>query len=447
LRSASTFIYSQALVRLATLVAIAVAGGVGLGSCRPPTAGAQVPGTSIPLQPGPRVLTLEDALDLALHSNPALGVAAWDVKVSESLRLDAGRRPNPLLAFESENWGGDLGSASPELTLTVEQPIELGGDRGARVTLADAEIAEARADLLVARRDVAEAVTDAFLAAWIAQERLGQLRAARKISSEAVASAGERFKAGAAPAMERIRAEGNLAITEARIDVAEPALRSARRALAGYWAASEAAFDSLLLPSPNLSPPPDPDSVLVTLGQHPELLRAAAEVRAADAGIETVRADRVPNMGALIGVRHLPDPGGTGFVGGISVPLPVWNSQSGSLAAAEARRQRAQYLANSTERRLESEVRSRVEGLAAAVAAYRRLESRAAPAAAEALAFVQSNYRGGRLSYIELLEAQRALLETRLAVVEAAAEVWRARAGLERLTGAVPGMAGEGENQ
>lgn len=399
---------------------------------------------SLEAPPVPSILLLEDALELGLSYNPGLGSTAWDLKAAESRRVTAGRRPNPSIGIDAENWGGALGSDRTELTLGIEQPIEIGGDRGARVSLAEAGLAGARASLGVAARDLAATVTESFLAAWVAQERLGSLQESRRIAVEAVASAAERFKAGAAPTVERVRAEGNLAFTEARVDLAGSALASARRMLALHWGSSDATFDSLGLPPPDLSPPPHPDSVLLRVREHPELFRASAELKTAEAIVRATRASRVPDIGVRIGVRHLRDAGGTGFVAGLLLPLPLWNTQGGSLAAAEAGRQRALLGTKSIESRLASEVHTGIGKLEAAISAFHRLGSRAAPAAEEALTALRSTYRAGRLSYTDLLEAQRALLEARLAVVEATAGVWRARADLARLTGSVAWNAPEG---
>jgi outer membrane protein TolC len=48
---------------------------------------------------------------------------------------------------------------------------------------------------------------------------------------------------------------------------------------------------------------------------------------------------------------------------------------------------------------------------------------------------ITNAYRAGRLGYLDIQEGQRALLEIELMRIETLAEVWRARAELDRLTG------------
>ena len=51
---------------------------------------------------------------------------------------------------------------------------------------------------------------------------------------------------------------------------------------------------------------------------------------------------------------------------------------------------------------------------------------------------LSAGYRSGRLRYVDMADGRRAALEARLAVIDAAADVWRARAELERFVGTTP---------
>jgi cobalt-zinc-cadmium efflux system outer membrane protein len=128
---------------------------------------------------------------------------------------------------------------------------------------------------------------------------------------------------------------------------------------------------------------------------------------------------------------------GDGLAAGVSLPLPIWNRRRGEQAAAEAERARAEAGRAATERRLGAEARNAIAELTAAIEIYRRLADGAAPAAREALEDLRAGYRAGRLSYVDLIEGQRAALESRMALVEASAEVWRVRGRIERLAGSV----------
>lgn len=383
----------------------------------------------------PRILTLDHALQLAASKNPALAASRFGLASSQSRERDAGRMPNPSFRLDVENWGG--GDANNrETTVGLGQPIEIGGDRRARAGLARTETDLARADLQATGLEVASQVTNDFLEAWETQERLWQLRSARRIAAEAVTAASERLRAGAASAVEGMRAQVNLTVTEAAVLRAEAALSAARRDVALRWGDRAAMFDSLALDS--LPPSVSADSLVQynRLQNHPALLRARSEIQAAAARVAAARAERIPDLEAVGGLRTFGRGSDRQLVAGIGLPLPLWNRQSGTLGATLSDQSRAELQAQALANQLEVSLRNATERYRAAVAAHDRLREQATPLAQQALASLSAAYRAGRLSYVDLAEGQRVALETRLALIEATAEMWRTRMALELLVGA-----------
>jgi cobalt-zinc-cadmium efflux system outer membrane protein len=380
-------------------------------------------------------LTLSGALARAAQASPAVAAASASAAAARARTRDAARRANPSLGLEAENWGGSLGGEATELTARLSQPIELGGKRSARRSLARAEAGAAEAGVAVARRDLVVRVTEDFLAAWAAQERLASLRESHQLAVEAVEVAAERHRVGAASALERIRAEGHRAVTRAEVGQAEAHERSAAAALALHWGESQVDFGPLALPRLDEVPPAAADAAGAALREHPESSRAAAELAAAEARVRAARAERVPDLEASIGGRHFRAEGESGLVAALSLPLPLWNGGGGEVAATESERTRAAAERDGIERRLEVELRSALDRLSAGLAAWVELRDGAAPSAEEALANARAAYRAGRSSYIDLVETQRDRLRIRLAMVDATVDLWRQRAMLATLTG------------
>lgn len=383
----------------------------------------------------PRELTLSAALRLALRHNPRLVASAWGIRSAKGIRRDAGRRLNPSLGIEVENFGGGLGTKALETTIAAGQTLELGGDRRARAAVADGLIALANSGFSVDQLEVLAGTTEDYLVAWVAQERLVRLRNAERAAEEAVVAAERRVRAGAAHAVDRLRAEGNLAVRMSERRQAEAEQTSAWRSLALQWALTEATFDSLQLEPPSLRTLPSVDSSLGRLGAHPASQRAAAVVAVTRAGAQGARAARIPDLVAVAGVRHLKRADATGFVAGLSIPLPFWNTGGGALQSAEADQAAAEAEEVAVRQRLEQELSNAHERLSAAMESYARINDQLLPSAQEALEQLRSGYRAGRFSYLEYLEGQRSALEAELFAIELAKDVWSARMTLERLLG------------
>ena len=95
----------------------------------------------------------KDLLTQAQTNAPRLAEAAAGVRQAEGLARQAGARPNPTVGMEIENFSGSgiySGANNADTTLSLSQPLEVGGKRGARV-------AAGRAALDAARRRAADA--------------------------------------------------------------------------------------------------------------------------------------------------------------------------------------------------------------------------------------------------------------------------------------------------
>jgi cobalt-zinc-cadmium efflux system outer membrane protein len=134
-------------------------------------------------------------------------------------------------------------------------------------------------------------------------------------------------------------------------------------------------------------------------------------------------------------VRRLDETRTTGFVAGLALPLPLWNPQGGAVAAAQAEIVAARAREHAARLQLRNEVEGALGRIVIARATHDAVRTRIQPAAIEALAQVRSGYRAGRLSYTDLLDAQRAVRESDLALIEANVDLWRARIALDRLIG------------
>jgi cobalt-zinc-cadmium efflux system outer membrane protein len=381
-------------------------------------------------------LTLEGALRLSVRHHPALQGAAWRIRAAAARARDAGRWANPDASLEVENLGGDPERSRREATLSLGQRFELGGDRGARAEAAQTREALAWVELTAEERAVLAVTSERFIDAWALQERLVRLTAAERLAAQAVEAAAERFRAGAGPAVERIRAEAVLASRQAERLRARAQLAAARRRLASQWGATEQRVDSLFLPLPSPTPIPAADSLVARLERHPERRRAAAEVAVEAARLREARAARVPDLQLSAGVRHLDEDGAIVMNAGASLPLPLWGTPRDAEAAAESERAAAAAHERFVRLRLAEELHDALERYLAASEGHRLIAERVRPKAAEALEQITAGYRGGRFGSLELLEAQRTVIEAELSWVEATAESWRARTLLERLLGA-----------
>jgi len=386
-----------------------------------------------PSEPSPPalsgVVTLDQARATALAHHPSLQGARLGVEAAAASARDAVRRPPFRIEAEAENWGMNGGPPTLESTASIGWTLELGGDRAARRTAAGAALTLAHAEAGLARLDVGATVTTAFADAWEAQERHAALGEAAADAAVAVEAARERLRAGASPAVEVARAESDAARARAELARAAAERDAARRALAATWGDESVGFDSLALDAPDVPPTP----AAGVPAAHPVLARGEAARHVAEAEAGLARASRVPDLEVRLGARRFHAEGSTGLVAAVAMPLGAGGP--GAIEAARAHAARTALQQRTEGRTLRTEARTAGIVLEGTLAAWRELSNTAAPRAGEALALLTAGYRAGRYGYVDLVEGRRAALESRLAVIAAAADAWRARAELERWTG------------
>lgn len=375
-------------------------------------------------------LTLDVARQAALRHLPATRAAGETLEATRLRRSVAGRLSGPTVAAGVENFGLDLGGSIRETAIFVEQPFELGGDRGARVDVADASIQIARAEGTLVSRDVVARVDEEFIAAWVLQEKLALQAHFVELADEASRMSRDRHRAGAAPLGEALRAEADFQLRKV-----ERSRLLAERAVAAQRLLSLLG-DSLDVDSLTLGVAADSGDgqggTGLALATQPDQVRAEAEVQLAAAEARLARSARVPDLGLLMGVRRLEAENGVGLMMGVSTKLPLWSGAGTQADAAEAHDRAARLRAREVARRLAVDYESMRARRDATADQERALRDQVRPVLASALEQIEVAYRAGRVSGLEPIEARRALREVDLFLIDVRGELARSSAELSR---------------
>src|SRR3546814_1333815 len=98
--------------------------------------------------------------------------------------------------WSSDVCSSDLGVRSAESTVGFAIPIELGGKRGARVAVANAQLSRAEIQAAIIAADVRLQVTQLYVEAVAADRRVTTARDQARIASDALRAASVRVQAG-----------------------------------------------------------------------------------------------------------------------------------------------------------------------------------------------------------------------------------------------------------
>lgn len=377
--------------------------------------------------------TLAQALERAGATSPAIESGAAGVLAAQAARSVAGLRPNPELNIQTENVAGSgdyRGFRSAETTAQVTLPLELGGKRPARVALANAQQDRAQIEQAVIAADLRLAVTQAYVTAVSAAERATVAQRQVTIAAEALRSAQVRVRAGRASPLEAQRAELAHLNAQATQEQAERLANVARANLGRMIGAPVAgALDLRWFETLAAAGPVDRAAVRDMLTAR----AAALDVATADAQVRLAGAQRVPDLQLFAGPRRLSGSNDTAMLMGINIPLQIFDNGGAAQEQARAERQRADATRRMTEIQLDQAIASADAEVANAETAARIASGPALAAAQEAARIARIGYREGKFGQIDLIEAERTLLDTRMAAIDALATYHDASARRDRL--------------
>lgn len=382
-------------------------------------------------------LSLPEALSAAFANNPELAAAGREIGIAEGERRQAGLIPNPELSWEVEDTRRDTSTT----TVTLSQALELGGKRGARIAVASSGQTIAQLDLQRQRNGLRADVVQAFHTALRAQTAVELAQQSQALTARGLKVVQGRVTAGQSSPVEATRAQVQLAQAHAEVRRAETQRTVAFQALARLTGSPLAAFREVQAADLSPGAAPSADALLAQLEQTAEWRLAAAQIERGDASLGSEKAQRIPDLTVSLGSQYSREDRERVNVVGLSMPLPLFDRNQGNVLAAARRADQARDLRNAVELRLRSETRSAVSQWRTALQDVEDYDRTILPSAQQAVDTATRGFEMGKFAFLDVLDAQRTLIEARALYLEALAQATDARAQVERIYGDVAALS------
>jgi outer membrane protein TolC len=410
--------------------------------------------------PGLRLL-----LDEALQRSPGIAAAAARARAARHQAGQAGALPDPMLSGTAFLAPPETRVGPQRATAALSQRLPWFGKRGLRERAALEEAQGLESELEVRRLQLVTEVRRlhheiGFLDAY---REVLEVDRETLIHYEELARA--RYASGVGQEQGVVKIQAEITSDEARLlDVA-----SQRAALVAALNALRDRPAELPVPPP-LWPPPLPGAAPGlpelrerALGARPELAAADAGIRRADTLIELAQREFNPDLTlglsyTAVGRRRdpagvmLPPPDDGSDVLGVSLSfnLPLWRGRLRSgVEAAAARRLHAVELRREAVAGIDGSLGELSERVRLAAERVRLLETVLRIQAEHSLRSAEAGYAAGTLNALDLLDAERVLLEVRTGTERARADRAIAVVRLEGAIGAPlsPAEPGRGEEE
>ncbi|MDR6840277.1 efflux transporter outer membrane subunit [Pseudoxanthomonas sacheonensis] len=400
---------------------------------------------------------LDALIDEALQGNPSLDAADARLRKAQAQAglADAARKPTvtasgqysgvqlPATLLPPPEGGSYMGSTV--LMLNFKYDLDLWGGKRAQWEAAVGQAQAAEVDAQAARLTLSSNIARAYV-------NLAQAYAALDVANDEhdrathLRGLGEqRVKAGLDNQLQLRQAESTIASAEQQAQAAQQQIDAARTAIAALMGQGPDRGLDIARPQVLQAGPPGIPDVLPSelLGHRPDVVAARWRVEAASRGIDASKASFKPsvNLSAIVGLAS----GGLSDLfssdallglGGPAISLPIFDSERlrGQLDASDADYDLAVANYNQI---LVGALHEVTDALQAARSLEQQIDAskRARAAAQSAWDLAQSRYRAGLGTQLDVLSAQRPLLQSDQQIAMLQAQRLNAAVDLDRALG------------
>jgi NodT family efflux transporter outer membrane factor (OMF) lipoprotein len=384
-------------------------------------------------------LALDDNLDIALAR------ARLDEADALVTRAQAGLAPSLDASASAVLSGDGSDESSAGLGLGLSYMPDLFGGQRRRIEQAEATRQAREFALADARRLTAAAIAGRYIEWQRSRARLALLETSLDLQRQTLDIVERRAEAGLSADLDVQRAASDLARTRAErgsLDVVRAAALHDLAVLTGQIPGEASLSGADTAAIPHLSRMPLDALPADLLRQRPDLQAAERQLAAASAAVGIAEADLYPSLSLpgsitadLGSADRLVSSVMARLGASLTVPLTDGGARRAGIEAAEARLDQARLSYRAVLLNALAEVETALVQLQAVDAQVVELET-AVTASEQAFEQLNALYREGLASFIDILDAQRTLISSREAQLDARADQTAALVDLYRVLGA-----------
>ncbi len=380
--------------------------------------------------------SLLQAIEIAIENNPELAKFRLELAVAEARLKQAGLWDNPTFTAESENFSGDNpGFSRSENTFSLSQPFSLSGKRDSRKEIALLELEIAQLDYDAKRMDVILAVEVTVWDILIAQQNIEFAKQAKEIAQDVYKLKQSKIEDGASNSFEEfLSIEIEFSETEMDLLNAQKELKIAKKQLALLLG------DSEIYPGEcreclerDYKMPEYAALKNCLLENNPTLLAHKIKKEQGNYLLKYAKSERIPDVELSFGVRQFNEDDTYSLVGGLSVPLPLFNRNQGGIQEALVNQKKIEVDGNAERNRYLLELTEHYRTFKIIEQEITVLRDRILPKAEQMLKKTLEEYEKQEVDYLGVLEARRKLIDTQKKYIETLRNLNVSITHLERL--------------
>ncbi|MBA4373944.1 MAG: hypothetical protein C0402_13930 [Thermodesulfovibrio sp.] len=385
-------------------------------------------------------LTLEQSIALALKNNPDLQTLRLEEESvrgqNEKARLLLINNPTIEATVSKKDRPEEEGGGKfTNYGLKISQEFEVAGQRGARITVAEKELARVTWEIRDKERVLISDVKDAFTRVLSLKKKSGLALEIVSLYEELLTYTKIKFQAGDVSGLDVNLSEVELSKTKKELLLAQREYRQALLFLQGLLGLFPDMFMALQGDLPSEAPAlPDKEALKTLAFSHrPDSKASAFEIEKTGSALELAKKEAFPNI-TLSGFYDRDER--RDVVGlGISIPLPLFDRKQAEKKEAVAKSEGAKTRAAGLKKTIEREVDQAFGDITSAIEELSLFRKEILVKAAENLKLLNLAFREGKIGFFEVRLAQKDTIEAQVAYIEAQTRAQLALNAIEKTTG------------
>jgi cobalt-zinc-cadmium efflux system outer membrane protein len=382
-------------------------------------------------------LTLEDAVEIAINNNPLIKSKKHNMGTYEGRIKQAGLLPNPkILFFTQEIQTNNVGFDQSQNSVDLIQKLETGGKRKLRVKAAEKEKKVMEFDLLTTIADITAKAKKSFFYVLTAQDELKFAEETLEIAKSLMSIASERFESGDIAKIEVLKAKIELSSAKMRVQDVERKHLNSVKMLQTVMGVPDIVLNNLFPVSTADTPSLNMDKLSdLLLNRHPALKTRKKAVDLSLIKITEAKRKAIPDINAMIGYKRLTEIDVNTIQAGIEFPLPIFNRNQGKIIEAKAFSFKAKDDVEVVRNQLLLQLSNAFNLYTSTREQIRFFVDTIIPQAEESLKITRQGYKLGEFDYLDVLDAQRTLANTRISYLKILNELFSSITEIEKLVG------------
>jgi cobalt-zinc-cadmium efflux system outer membrane protein len=382
-------------------------------------------------------LTLEDAVEIAINNNPIIKSKKHNMGTYEGRVRQAGLLPNPEIEFFTQEMPtNNIGFDQSQNSVALFQKLETGGKRKLRVKVAEKEKRVMEMDLQTTTADITAKVKKSFFNILTAQDELIYAEETLEIAKSLMSISSQRFEIGDIARIEVLKAEIELSKSKMRVQEAERKHLNSVKMLQTVMGVPDIVLNNLFPISTADTPSLNLDKLNeLVLNNHPALKARKKVVDLSLIKISEAKRMAIPDINATIGYKRLSATDINTVQAGIAFPLPIFNRNQGKIIEARAFSFEAKDNVEIVRNQLLLQLSNAFFLYTSTREQVRFFVDSIIPQSEESLKIASQGYKQGEFDYLEVLDAQRTLANTRISYLKTLNELYSSITEIEKLVG------------